>query len=259
MIGMLKSWIEKIVALFNRVPAAQTVENELPHKLNLQFFASEDGDDDEGGDDDQDDDPEDQDGDDDKDDDDEDDKPDLSQMLKDNPPLKKQFNELFKNRFDKRLKGVDLKKAKELLAKEQQNQDDDKQDDQVQDKDAEKTAKLQLKLDRKAKRLSVKEYAADHGQNPKLVARLVDLDNLELNEEGEVDPDDLEEAFESLEDEFPDLFTSQDDDDEEDESKSKKRHSSYRPGSRQRGNKQPKKDRYEAGKQRALARHKKEE
>ncbi|WP_028976445.1 hypothetical protein [Sporolactobacillus terrae] len=258
MFTRLKLWISLIVALLlqKRVPASHKAEK-LPHKLNLQFFASEDGDDDEGGDDD---DQDDQDGDN---EDDEDEEQTLEQMIKDDPKLKKQFNQLFKNKFDKRLKGVDLKKAKELLAKEQQKQDVNK--DEGSDEDDAKTAKLQLKLDRKAKRLSVKEYAADHGQNPKLVARLVDLDKLELNEGGEVDPDDLEEAFDALEDEFPDLFAADDGGDDEDEDEDeertskKKRRSAYRPGSRQRGNKKPKHDPYESGKARALARHKKEE
>lgn len=253
MISLLKTWIRMIVALF-RVPTAQTVEK-LPYKLNLQYFASEGGDEVEDGDDD--DDQEDQDVDDEDEDDEE---QTLEQMIKDDPELKKQFNQLFKSKFDKRLKGVDIKKAKELLAKEQQKQDD-KQGEGSDEGDA-KTAKLQLKLDRKAKRLSVKEYAADHGHNPKLVARLVDLDKLELNEDGEVDSDDLEEAFDALEDEFPDLFAAGDDEDddvEEQRKTKKKNRSSYRPGSHQRGNKQPKKKAYEAGKARALARHPKKE
>jgi hypothetical protein len=262
MFTKLKLWISLIVALLfqKRVPTAQQVENELPYKLNLQYFASEDGDDNEDGDDD--DDQDDQDGDDEDDDEDQDEEQTLEQMIKDDPKLKKQFNQLFKNKFDKRLKGVDLKKAKELLAKEQKDQDDKK--DEGTDEDDAKTAKLQLKLDRKAKRLSVKEYAADNGQNPKLVARLIDLDKLELNQDGEVDPDDLEDAFDALEDEFPDLFAAgdedeEDDDDAEDEkSKHKKKSSSYKPGSRQKGNKKLKHDPYESGKARALARHKKE-
>lgn len=258
MITLLKSWIRMIVALF-RVPAAQSVENELPYSLNLQYFSSEDGDDDEDGDDE--DDQDDPDGDD-EDDEDQDDEQTLEQMIKDDPKLKKQFNQLFKSKFDKRLKGVDLKKAKELLAKEQQKQDDKK--DYGNDEEDAKTAKIQLKLDRKAKRLSVKEYAADHGQNPKLVARLIDLDKLELNEDGEVDPDDLEEAFDALENEFPDFFAADDDEDEDEDDEverksKKKKQSAYRPGSRQRGNKKTKHNSYESGKARALARHKKEE
>ncbi|UAK17563.1 hypothetical protein [Sporolactobacillus terrae] len=257
MFTRLKLWISLIVALLlqKRVPASHKAEK-LPHKLNLQFFASEDGDDDEGGDDD---DQDDQDGDD-EDDEDQDEEQTLEQMIKDDPNLKKQFNQLFKSKFDKRLKGVDLKKAKELLAIEQQKQDD--KQGEGSDEDDAKTANLQLKLDRKAKRLSVKEYAADHGQNPKLVARLIDLDKLELNEDGEVDPDDLEDAFDTLEDEFPDLFAADDgdeDEDEEEQPRRKKKRSAYRPGSRQRGNKKPKHDPYESGKARALARHKKEE
>ncbi|WP_028983326.1 hypothetical protein [Sporolactobacillus terrae] len=251
MIALLKTWIRMIVAIF-RVPASHKADK-LPHKLNLQFFASEDGDDDEGGDDD---DQDDQDGDD-EDDEDQDEEQTLEQMIKDDPKLKKQFNQLFKNKFDKRLKGVDLKKAKELLAKEQEKQDDKK--GEGNDEDDAKTAKLQLKLDRKAKRLSVKEYAADNGQNPKLVARLIDLDKLELNEDGEIDPDDLEDAFDALEDEFPDLFANDNEDEDEEQRKSKKKRSSYKPGSRQKGNKKMKHDPYESGKARALARHKKEE
>lgn len=50
-----------------------------------------------------------------------------------------------------------------------------------------------------------------------------------------------EEAFDALEDEFPDLFAA-DDEDEDDELKLKKKRSSYQPGSRQHGNKKLKQD-----------------
>jgi hypothetical protein len=262
--ALLKSWIESIVTLF-RVPAAQTAEGLLLNKLDLQFFAGEDSGDSDGGEgdsqgDDQDD-PDDEDG---GDDDEPDQEPELSQMLKDDPKLKKQFNQLFKSKFDKRLKGVDLKKARELLAKEQEKQQQEDQDKDDAADAAAKIAKRQEKLDRKAKRLAVKEYAADQGQNPKLIARLVDLDALELNEDGEVDEDDLEEAFDDIKADFPELFAEpedndDEDDDEEERSRTKHQRSAYRPGSRQRGNKKPKHGGYEAGKARALARHPKKE
>lgn len=255
-----KLWFSIIIAFLfgKRVPSAQSEEKQ-PYRLNLQFFA-EGGDEsgNEAGLDEEDDDLA---GDNDEDEGPGDDEPNLEQMLKDNPKLKRQFNQLFKNKFDKRLKGIDLKKAKELLAKESKKPDDKARDETDMDEEVEKTAKLQLKIDRKAKRLAVKEYAADHGHNPKLIARLVDLDSLELNEDGEVDPDDLEEAFEAIAEEFPELFAPDEEDEDADGPRrsAKKPVATYRPGSRQKGNKQPKTGGYEAGKARALARHKKEE
>lgn len=175
--------------------------------LNLQFFADGDPDPETDPEKDPEEDPED--------DPEGDQDPSLEELLKNNPDLKKQYNELFKKQFNKRLKGVDLKKAKQLL--KDQGKDADPED--PEEKEESKVTEKALKLDRKLKRTAVKEYAVDNGLNPKLIARLVDIDSLELDEDGELDIDELEEAIEELSDEFPEIFRKSDqaDDDEDPE------------------------------------------
>lgn len=181
--------------------------------LNLQFFADGDSDNEDEGDSEGDNDDSGDEGDSEGDNQD----PSLEELLKNNPDLKKQYNALFKKQFNKRLKGVDLKKAKQLL-KNQSGDDADNGDDS-EDKEESKVTEKALKLDRKLKRTAVKEYAVDNGLNPKLIARLVDIDSLELDDDGELDIDELEDAIEELSDEFPEIFRKADqaDDDEDPE------------------------------------------
>lgn len=230
------------------------------HRLDLQFFAG--GKEDDGDDPEDDDDPEDGEDPENDDDDPEDGStPSLEQLLKENPDLKKQFDEMFKERFKKRLKGVDLKLAKKLIKEHSQKQQGKKADnddgrDNLGDEIAEKARKIELK----AKRLAVKEYAVDHNLNPKLLARLVDFDRIELNEDGEVDPDDLEEVIEELTEEFPELFRSSKDEDsgedEGDDQETKTKTRSHKVVSRKKTNKPKEKDLRELGKNKALERAK---
>jgi hypothetical protein len=103
----------------------------------------------------------------------------------------------------------------------------------------------------------VKEFAADNGHNPKLLARLINIDAIELDDDGE--PENLDDLFDELEEEFPDYFGASDDDDDEGKESSKRKKTSYSPGARQKGNKKKKVDAKESGRQKALERHKKEE
>lgn len=247
----MEKQIEKMREFLEAKKELQKFKPFLP--LDLQFFAK-DGDDDS-----DDDDQEDEDDTEDEDDNDGS-EPSLEQMLKDNPKLKKEFNALFKDRFNKRLKGVDLKKAKELLKAEQDKADDEEQEDKANSKKADEIDKKAQKLENKTKRLAVKEYAVDNDLNPKLVARLIDLDQIELDDEGEVDPDELEEIIEELADEFPELFRKskdedQEDDEDEDQTDTRKNRS-HKVGSKKKTNKPKKGDLREAGKNKALERAK---
>jgi hypothetical protein len=103
----------------------------------------------------------------------------------------------------------------------------------------------------------VKEFAADNGHNPKLLARLINIDAIELDDDGE--PENLDDLFDELEEEFPDYFGASDDVDDEGKESSKRKKTSYSPGARQKGNKKKKVDAKESGRQKALERHKKEE
>lgn len=222
---------------------------------DMQFFAKDTG---EGSNED-----EDNDTDEDEDDHEEDEEesgPSLAQMIKDNPELKKEFNTLFKDRFNKRLKGIDLKEAKKALKlMEQKGQDDEEQDGEDHSKADEVKQKAQ-KLDRKLKRTAVKEYAVDNDLNPKLLARLIDLEKLDLDEDGELDPDELEEVVEELTEEFPEIFradTTQENEDQEDglgEAQNSKRRSHVVGSGKT--NKKKKENLREIGKAKALERAK---
>ena len=195
--------------------------------LNLQYFADGEDSGDEG---DSDDGDSDDSGDDDSEGGDQD--PSLDELLKNNPDLKKQFDAMFKDRFKKRLKGIDLKKAKQLL-KAEQGKDSSSSDEDPEDIEESKVTEKALKLERKLKRTAVKEYALDNGLNPKLVARLIDLDSLELDEDGDLDPDELEEAIEELTEEFPEIFRKSDQTDDDEDSEditSKKKSKSHTLG-----------------------------
>ncbi|MCM3396480.1 hypothetical protein M3638_01350 [Oceanobacillus profundus] len=238
--------------MFKKRPLSAPME-EVNHnhlKLDLQFFAEDDDDeeDDEGSDGDE--------------DDDEDDVPNLDELLKD-PKFKKQYNARFKGQLSKRMKkfeGIDpeeFRRLKEQAGKKKQNQEDEDEELETLKSELTDKEKRLLRAERREKRAIVKEYAVDNDVNPKLLARLINVDDIELNEDGE--PENLDDLFEELEEEFPEYFGASDDDEEEDEPVKKKRKSTFVPGARQKSNKKKKVDPYEAGKLKALERHKKEE
>jgi hypothetical protein len=216
--------------------------------LDLQLFADDDPEDD----------PED-----DPDDDPDDDTPDLDELLKD-PKFKKKYQAKMKEQLGKRLKkykDVDPEEYRRL--KEQADKGkkkDDNPDDDTKKKDVEKL----LRAERREKRAAIKEFAVDNGYNQKLLARLIDTDAVELDEDGE--PVNLDDLFEEIQEEFPEYFSEEeeDDEDEDDEdkkkkSKSKAKSKTFKPGTKQKGNKQKKVDVRARGAERAKARHKKEE
>ncbi|WP_068672285.1 hypothetical protein [Oceanobacillus sp. Castelsardo] len=251
---MLKRLITWFISLFERDLSTITKEETKeikPLKLNLQFFADEDPEDDP--EDDLEDDPE---------EDPEDDIPDLDELLKD-PKFKKQYNAKLKGQLSKRMKKYkDIDPDEYRRLKEQAGKKNDKQDND--DEDELETLKTQLtekekrieRAERREKRAMVKEFAVDNQVNPKLLARLINVDDIELDEDGEAE--NLEELFEELEEEFPEYLGASDDEDTEDEPDRKKK-STFVPGARQKSNKKKKVDPYEAGRQKALERHKKEE
>lgn len=247
------NWLIAIIQkLFSKGGLPAKTEEKKPFepyfRLNdLQFFASDgdDSDDDgrDSGEDDQDDDQE---------DDEEDNVPDLDELLKD-PAFKKQYNAKLKEQLSKRMKRHN-KELERLKGKDKKG-DDEGTDDDDQTRINEKRL---LRAERREKRAIVKEFAVDNGHNPRLLARLIDLDEIELDEDGE--PENLDELFEELEEEFPEYFgPNKDDDDEDDEEEDRPRKKRFTPGARQKMNKKKKVDPREAGRQKALERHKKKE
>ncbi|MDQ0427683.1 hypothetical protein QOZ98_000508 [Planomicrobium stackebrandtii] len=214
------------------LPAPTEEKQYKPLQLDLQFFA------DEGDDDDSDDDNDDSGDDDDADDD----EPSLDELLK-NPAFKKQYNQKLKDQLGKRMKkfdGVDPEEFKRLKAAAEKKDGKKSDEDDDPSKDVEQQKRL-LRAERREKKAVVKEFAVDNGHNPKLLARLLDVDSIELDEDGE--PENLDELFEELEAEFPEHFGAKNEaDDEEEDDKSSKQKSGYVAGRMQKGNKQKKKD-----------------
>jgi hypothetical protein len=220
--------------------------------LDLQLFAG-DGDDDDDQDDDQDDDN----------DDDDEDGPNLDELLKD-PKFKKQYQAKMKEQLGKRLKKYkdvdpeEYRRLKEQAGKGKKKDKDEDEDDTSNKKDVEKL----LRAERREKRAAIKEFAVDNGHNQKLLARLIDVDAVELDEDGE--PVNLDDLFDEIQEEFPEYFSEDEGDDEDEEedkkkSKSKAKSKTFKPGSKQKGNTKKKVDVRARGAERAKARHKKEE
>lgn len=255
-IDMLKQLITWFISLFER--DLSTIKKEVePLKLNLQFFADE-------GDSSDDDDADDGDDGSDEDADDEDGVPNLDELLKDKD-FKKQYQKKLKDQLKKRMKKYEdvdpeeYRRLKEQAGKKKDKQEDDSDDDELESlrtQLSEKEKRIE-RAERKEKRAMVKEYAVDNQVNPKLLSRLINVDDIELDDDGEAE--NLDELFEELEEEFPEYFGAVDDDEEEEEPPRKKRKSSFVPGARQKSNKKKKVDPKEAGRQKAMERHKKEE
>ncbi|WP_432355305.1 hypothetical protein [Sporosarcina sp. A2] len=235
-------WLVVMIQTFKSDLPAQTEEEKAqPLRLDLQFFA---------------DDPEDNPGDDPEDDPDdedpEDDSLNLAELMKD-PAFKKQYNQKLKEQLGKRMKkfeGVDPEEYKRLKATENKKNGKGSDDEDDKSRDDEQQKRF-LRAERREKKAVVKEFAIDNGHNPKLLARLLDIDAIELDEDGE--PENLDDLFDELEADFPEYFGTSDDDQEESGVKKK----SFTPGSKQKGNKKKKIDPYAAGAERAKQRHSK--
>ena len=207
---------------------ASALFNKFPLKLDLQFFADDEGGEDEGGDED-----EEQQG----------EELSLDELLKD-PAFKKQYQAKFQDQLKKRMKkfdGIDpdeYRRLKEQAEKEQSDGDKKKSDEDTQLTEREKRIQ---RAELREKRAAVKEFAAENGHNPKLLARLIDMNAIEMDEDGE--PLNLDELFGELEEEFPEYFGQKE---EEDTQQSKNKKQQYNPGG-QKGNDKKEKDAYEVG------------
>ncbi|MEE6134627.1 MULTISPECIES: phage scaffolding protein [Bacillaceae] len=192
-------------------------------RLPIQFFSDSSSDPDDG-------------------DTDPDDEPSLAELIKNDPKLKQQYQELLKTQLGKRMKkfeGVDVEEYRQLKEKAEKNKntsegsEGDNQDDLKSELKAKEEKLLRAEL--REKRAVVKEFAVDQGVNPKLLTRLIDLDAIELDENGEAD--NLDELFEELQEEFPEYFKVTD---EEEEKERANQRNYYSPGSHQKVNKKPK-------------------
>ncbi|OAK70089.1 hypothetical protein [Lederbergia galactosidilytica] len=237
--------VAMIKSLFGKggLPAEMEEQKEMEFlPFDLQYFAEDPEDPEDPDDSDDPEDPEDP----------EDDIPDIDELLKD-PVFKKQYNKKLKDQLSKRMKRHN--KELERLKGKGKDKDDEKGTDDEEERSQEDEKRL-LRAEHREKRALVKEFAVDNGHNPRLLARLIDLNEIELDEDGE--PENLDELFEELEEEFPEYFGAvEDDEDEEEEERPRKK--KFTPGARQKMNKEKKVNPKEAGRQKALERHKKKE
>lgn len=181
---------------------------------------------------------------------------DFAELLKD-PTFKAQYEAQLQKNLKQRMKkydGVDIEEYKQLKQLQKEIEEKDLTELQKAQKRLADLEAANQEFAVKEKRIAVKEYAIDNGMNPKLVARLIDIDSIKKGEQGW---EGLEEAIESLVEEFPDLFN-RDNDGEGEGSNGRKSTSTY-TAPRQKGNNPTKKNPYDSGKSRAMARHKKTE
>lgn len=174
----------------------------------------------------------------------EDEEPSLTELFKKNPKLKEQYSEKFQKDFNKRLKGMNLeeaRKAVELLEKLGLTPDGKENPNPVNQQQAAAPAP---KLEAKMKDLSFKVYLADKGLDTALIGELgkSKVSELELNDDGELDAEDLDEIIEGLEKRFPTAFAEKKD-------AADPKDTSYTPGGRQKTNPPPKKSDIEAATQ----------
>lgn len=247
MLTKLKVWFISLLTLLNTtktVPSAAKEEKLL--KLDLQFFADDedDHDDEEHHE---------------EDEEDGEEIPNLDELLK-NPKFKKQYNEKMKGQLGKRMskyKDVDPEEYRRLKAKEQAGNKNGKDDDENKGETrSTENEKRLLRAERREKTALVKEFAVDNGHNPKLLARLMNIDAIELDEDGNAD--NLEELFEELEEEFPEYFSQQEEAEDGIVEQPKKR-AGVHSLPEKKSNPKKKVDPAEIGRQKARERHKKKE
>lgn len=182
---------------------------------------------------------------------DQDDELNLSELIKKDSKLKKQYQEMLKTQLGKRMKkfeDVNVEEYRQLKEKAEKGKDKGKGSDKEDQDDAdglksELKAKEEkfLRAERREKRATVKEFAIDNGVDPKLLARLINVDDIELDEDGE--PENLDELFEELQEEFPQYLKAQEESGEEEEKETKTKtvkSNYYFPGSPQKMNGKPK-------------------
>lgn len=218
-------------------------------KFDLQLFAENDDDnDDEGG------------------ENNEGNKVDINELMKD-PEFKKQYENKMKEQLGKRLKkyeDVDVEEYKRLKEKEEKNEEEkmgevEKLQKEV-DKYKDKANTLETKLEEREKIMAIKEQAIEKGYTPKLAVKLVDMEDVSKDDEGNWL---MDTAFEKMVSDFPEVFSSQQEGEGEGEQVEgegeKNKGVRYQAGSKQKTNEQTPESDYDAGKQRALARHGKQE
>ena len=181
----------------------------------------------------------------------------LDELMKD-PEFKKAYEAKLQEQLGKRLKkydGLDPEEYKRLK----------EADDKKKQEEMTEAQKLQAKIDAmEAERkgfeareidIAVKEFAIAENLDPKLIARLIDKSGIKkagLEFEG------IKEAVEAVQSEFPQLFQTEGGNEGGNQGGGQGGQGSGFKLPNQKGNNPPKKGGYDAGKARALARHKKD-
>lgn len=179
---------------------------------------------------------------------------DFSKLLKDNPKLKKAYTERFNRNMSKRLEkyaDVDVEEYRDL--KKRADAGNLEGDAKVW---KDKYDKLLSQHAETSKQTAIQQVAIEEGLDSEQIAfvtSMIKLDKLEQDDEG--DWMGIEDEIERIREKFPRMFdVKQKDGDDEDPSEKKKK--KYNPGNKKHNGGGGGGDRKEAGRQRALERHK---
>lgn len=181
---------------------------------------------------------------------------DVNEVLE-KPEVKEAVEKRFKEQLGKRLSNKD-KEIERLKAElEGKAQPDDKGDkERRKPEDSEAVQKIKSEADRRIKVSEMKVFAANEGIDSFLFRKFVNVDDIELDEDGEAT--NLNEVLEWLRDDArtAKYFAVTNNEDAPDDEPTNKQ---YRPGGKQKTNEQKKVNLYELGKKAALERQKKKE
>lgn len=184
--------------------------------------------------------------------------PNLEELLKD-PEFKRQYEAQLQEHLSKRLKkydGVDVDEYRRLKEEAEKKAEAEMTEIEKAKKEAEtykqKYEQKEKEFEAKEKGIAVKEYAIEKGYKSKLVSKLIDLDKITKDVDGNWVG--IEETLTALAEEFPEIKNFVEGGTGE-EGKGVK----YGVGSKQKTNEAKPADKYEAGKLKALERHKKKE
>lgn len=180
----------------------------------------------------------------------------LDELMKD-PEFKKAYEAKLQEQLGKRLKkfdGIDVEEFKRLKAEEDKKKEETMTEAQKLQAKIDSMEAERLQFEVREKDIAVKEFAISEGLDPKLIARLIDKSAIKKSGESF---EGVKEAVEAVQSEFPALFQSDGDEGGQGGNQSGQGSGFKLPN--QKGNTPPKKGGYNAGKERALARHKKEQ
>jgi hypothetical protein len=179
---------------------------------------------------------------------------DFNQLLKDNPTLKKQYQDRFNKNMSTRLakfKDVDVDKYNELLQRESEGKLEGDAEIWKQKHDA-----LLNQVNQMSQRQSIQQTALDQkldAEQTAFISSMIDLSKLEKDDEGEWMG--IDEEIERIKTKFPRMFDVKADDDQGDQGSGSGKGGRYNPGKQKQGGSGKELSPAERGRLRAQQRH----